>query len=289
MVERSRRDNRSKVIYSLRIVLIGAVAFILMPSLSVVAWSRPDLLAPLSDARTATGSSTITVQAMRSQETFKVQDIAGPAGKPIPITIETRDKGAADGRQLFIFSGLPKGVTLNPGGDLGEFWAVNASVIGSLSLTAPDGFSGTFTVRITRSNGHPNNGVATMRVTIGGGDTRPTASISAPAPKAGYTPPAPPSSAGAPIPNQEMLMSRARALFQKGDVAGARIIFEYLATQGSPAAAIAMGETFDPAILSQLVVKGLASDAAKARQWYERAEHLGSGDARRRLNAMIGR
>lgn len=226
--------------------------------------------------------------ATQGQANFKVRDISGPAGKPIPITIETTDKVPGDGRQLFIFSGLPKGVTLSPGGDLGEFWAVNASVVGSLTLTAPDGFSGTFSVRITRSGGQPNSGVAVMKVTIGPQvDTSPTAAVGAPSPKSAPKPPPPP--AGSQLPNQDMLMARAGALFQKGDVAGARIIFEYLAAQGNAAAAIAMGETFDPGVLSRLVVKGLESDVAKARQWYEKAEELGSRDARPRLNAMMAR
>jgi hypothetical protein len=267
----------------LRGVCAAAAALILMPPLSGAAWSRPDVLVRLPD----TVSPAIVTQAAQGEANFKVRDISGPAGKPIPIAIETADPVAADGRQLFIFSGLPQGVTLNPGGDLGEFWAVNASVIGSLSLTAPDGFSGSFTVRITRSGGQPNSGVATMRVTIGANGTSPTAAVSAPAPKS--IPKPAPSSAGAQLPNHDMLMGRAKTLFEKGDVAGARIIFEYLATQGSAAAAIAMGETFDPGVLAQLVVKGLESDVAKARQWYEKAEELGSRDARRRLNAMMAR
>jgi hypothetical protein len=233
-------------------------------------------------------SPVISVQAKQNRSNFKVRDVSGPAGQPIPITIETADVPGEDGRQLFIFSGIPNGVTLSPGGDLGDFWAVNSSVIKSLTLTAPDGFSGTFTVRITQSGTNASSGGAVaMRVVIGQDRaTSATAAISDLAPNPSYQAPPSPS---APLANQDMLMARGKALFQQGDVAGARMIYDYLARQGSSAAAIAMGETFDPAILSGVVVKGLASDVAKARQWYEKAEELGSREARRRLNAMMTR
>jgi hypothetical protein len=287
MVQRSAEDDRSNSICCPRIMSASVTWIILIFSTSAPASCLPDLRTSAGGFYTTLHSPVISVQAKQNQPNFKVRDVSGLAGQPIPITIETADILEEDSGQLFIFSGIPSGVKLSPGGDLGDFWAVNASVIKSLTLTAPDGFSGTFTVRITRSNNQASSGVATMRVVIGQDRTMSaTAAISDLAPKPSHqAPPAP----SAPLANQDMLMARGKALFQQGDVAGARMIYDYLARQGSSAAAIAMGETFDPAILSGLVVKGLASDVAKARQWYEKAEELGSREARRRLNAMMTR
>lgn len=287
MVPRSAKDDRSTSICSLRTMSVGVTWVILIFGTSAPASCLPDLRTSAGGFYITLHSPVISVQAKQNQPNFKVRDVSGPAGQPIPITIETAYVPEEDSRQLFIFRGIPNGVKLSPGGDLGDFWAVNASVIKSLTLTAPDGFSGTFTVRITRSSNQASSDVATMQVVIGQDRaTSPVAAISDLAPKPSYQAPPSPS---APLANQDMLMARGKALFEQGDIAGARIIFEYLAGQGNSAAAIAVGETFDPAILSGLVVKGLESDVAKARQWYEKAEELGSREARRRLNAMMTR
>jgi hypothetical protein len=288
MVQRSARGDRGDSICDLRIMSASATWIMVIFCMSAPASCLPDLRTSAGGFYTTLHSPVISVQAKQNRSNFKVRDVSGPAGQPIPITIETADVPGEDGRQLFIFSGIPNGVTLSPGGDLGDFWAVNSSVIKSLTLTAPDGFSGTFTVRITQSGTNASSGGAVaMRVVIGQDRaTSATAAISDLAPNPSYQAPPSPS---APLANQDMLMARGKALFQQGDVAGARMIYDYLARQGSSAAAIAMGETFDPAILSGVVVKGLASDVAKARQWYEKAEELGSREARRRLNAMMTR
>jgi hypothetical protein len=232
--------------------------------------------------------SMIFIQAQGELANFRADNISGPAGRPIPLKIEGvggADKGSG---QLFIFSGLPKGVTLQPGGDFGEFWAVNASVIDDLTLTAPPGFAGTFTVWITRSRNQQVNAAqsASITVTIGGPPTTPTAASSTTA-IPDTSAPAKPRSSG--VANEAMLMARANESFRKGDVSGARVVYEYLAMQGSSAAAMAMGETYDPLVLAKVVVKGLDADAKKAQQWYEKAEDLGSQEARSRLNALAAR
>jgi hypothetical protein len=237
----------------------------------------------------ATGPLPLIVQTQGEPLDFRARDISGPPGRPIPLKIDVLGGSDTESGKLFIFSGLPKGVTLSPGGNFGDFWAVNASVVKDLTLTAPKDFSGSFTILITRSRNQATVAKsAAVTVTIGEPNTRPTASA-APAfpeqalPSTGSTNSRPAS------PNEQMLMSRADASFKKGDVSGARVIYEYLAMQGSAMAAIAMGESYDPLVLNKLVVMGLAPDAAKARQWYEKAEQLGSGDARSRLNALAAK
>ncbi len=241
-----------------------------------------------ADADPQRRPSMLFVQAQGDPVTFQASDISGSAGRPIPLNIEmlgTPDKSSG---QLFIFSGLPKGVTLQPGGFFGDFWAVNASVIHDLTLTAPLGFSGTFTIWITRSRNQQVNAAqsSSITVTIGVPPTTPTASSSP-----GRIPDT--TSAvkqrGGAVANEVMLMQRANECFRKGDVSGARVIYEYLAMQGSSAAAMAMGETYDPLVLAKLVVKGLDADTKKAQQWYEKAEELGSQEARSRLNALAAR
>lgn len=249
----------------------------------------------------ASQSSVILAQAEVGAD-FHAHDVSGVAGRALPLRIEATETASKTGGQLFLFTGLPPGVTLSPGGNFGEFWAVNAGVIRDLTLTAPKDFTGSFKVWITRSRDQAASAhSASINVTI----TQPadTAAIAgtrqfappATMPTAAAAPTFPearepaPAMSKSPPANEAMLMTRANESFKKGDVSGARVIFEYLAMQGSAAAAMAMGESYDPQVLSKLLVKGLDPDAKKARQWYEKAEKLGNSEARNRLNALAAR
>jgi TPR repeat protein len=43
---------------------------------------------------------------------------------------------------------------------------------------------------------------------------------------------------------------------------------------------------YDPNVLARLGVVGVSAEAEKARSWYQKAETLGSPDARRRLDLL---
>jgi hypothetical protein len=256
----------------------------------------PNLLHALAETETVLGAP-LLIKTQGAALDFHARDVSGPAGRPIPLKIDLLGGTDTESGKLFIFSGLPAGVVLSPGGNVGDFWAVNAGVIKDLTLTAPQDFSGTFSLTITRARSETDGAKsATITVSIGLPDTKPTSAAApafpeltaAPPPKA--APPTMPStgSRGAPA-NEQMLMARADGNFKKGDVSGARVIYEYLAMQGSALGAMAMGESYDPVVLSKMAVKGLAPDAVKARQWYEKAEQLGSGEARNRLNALASK
>ena len=255
--------------------------------------SPASLKVPAASAYPRHGAHIVPVQAKTRTDDFRAGNIVGAAGRPLPVKIEMLEGGGKPSGQLFVFTGLPEGVRLSPGGNFGEFWAVNAAVIKDLTLTAPADYKGTFTVWITRSRekGKPAQSTS-ITVTVG----QPAATQTAAAPPAIQPPPAPASAlappslpTSAPASNDEMLLVRAGENFVKGDVSGARAIYEYLALQGSAAAAMAMGETYDPLVLAKLVLKGLEADAATAEQWYEKAEELGNREARTRLNALAAR
>jgi TPR repeat protein len=44
--------------------------------------------------------------------------------------------------------------------------------------------------------------------------------------------------------------------------------------------------TYDPNVLARLGVVGMSAELEKARSWYQKAETLGSPDARRRLDLL---
>jgi len=92
--------------------------------------------------------------------------------------------------------------------------------------------------------------------------------------------PAVPSFSGAEI---AALLARGDWLFATGDVASARLLYERAAAVGEARAAVKLGETFDPAFLSRLSLRGMRADSDMAVFWYRRARDLGASDAGNRL------
>jgi TPR repeat protein len=86
-------------------------------------------------------------------------------------------------------------------------------------------------------------------------------------------------------------MRRGDALFAQGDLAGARLFYEFgLGTgsggTGSGRAAFALGKTYDPLVHRQLGVRGVPSDPAKAADWYRTAIAAGNAEAERWLQDL---
>jgi hypothetical protein len=82
------------------------------------------------------------------------------------------------------------------------------------------------------------------------------------------------------------LLARGDILFQRGDVASARLFYERAADAGDGRAALRAGATFDPTFLDREVLRGVHSDRAEARLWYHRAGELGEAEAEGRLKNL---
>jgi TPR repeat protein len=72
-----------------------------------------------------------------------------------------------------------------------------------------------------------------------------------------------------------LMIERGRTLFDSGDLAAARLFFRRAANGGDAGAAIAMGATYDPEVLSQRFIRGIEADAREAQKWYDKARALG--------------
>jgi len=79
------------------------------------------------------------------------------------------------------------------------------------------------------------------------------------------------------------LIKLAQGFLSNRDISSARLLLRRAAEAGSAAAALSLGETFDPLIIRQLHAIGVQPDPAKAREWYERAAQLGSDAALQHL------
>jgi hypothetical protein len=100
------------------------------------------------------------------------------------------------------------------------------------------------------------------------------------------------SAAVAPIPRQldpeeiNTLIRRGEEFIAQGDIAAARLMLKRAAEAGNSRAALALGATYDPDMLRKMGVLGFQPDAAQAREWYEKAASLGSGEASQRLAVL---
>ena len=87
----------------------------------------------------------------------------------------------------------------------------------------------------------------------------------------------------------KLLIDRGKQFFEVGDFVAARILFIRATNAGDAAAAVAVGATYDPIVLTDRGVLGVAADLAKARSWYERAKEMGSPEGPRRLEMLANR
>ena len=83
-----------------------------------------------------------------------------------------------------------------------------------------------------------------------------------------------------------LLLKRGKDLIASGDLAAARVVLHRAADLNDAEAALALGATYDPYVLRELKVYGLAADPVMARTWYEKAKELGSAAASRRLELL---
>jgi hypothetical protein len=79
------------------------------------------------------------------------------------------------------------------------------------------------------------------------------------------------------------LIKRGQDFVRNRDFSSARLLLKRAAEAGSAAAALSLGETFDPLVLQEFHEIGVQPDLAQARDWYERAARLGSDGASQRL------
>ena len=82
------------------------------------------------------------------------------------------------------------------------------------------------------------------------------------------------------------LIARGNERMEIGDIAAARLLFELAAESGSPVAATAVGRSYDPVYFIRVGVRGVKPDAAKAKEWYEKAVSGGDRTAERDLNNL---
>ncbi len=220
---------------------------------------------------------------LAQQNGFSVADVAGPPDKPLPLKINLPPENGDLFRVLMV-RGLPEAFELTAGVSLDDAWALSPSEAPRVALVAPPDYAGEFSLEVLfiRGNGEARE-QEIVDVRIGPDVEEDVADTSDPDPA--KQPQAKESSISPEL--QKSMFERASRMMSGGDIAGARLILRYLAEQGSPGAAFAMGQSFDPGFLKDIYVRGgNPSDVEKARDWYRRAAEMGNAEARSRLSAL---
>jgi hypothetical protein len=111
-------------------------------------------------------------------------------------------------------------------------------------------------------------------------------------PAAAGAPAAPVSSALRSLDPEEikLLIKQGEQFVATGDLVTARTVLQRAAQAGDATAALALGATYDPTVLTRLGVVGMGgADVEQARRWYQHAESLGSAEATKQLRVLAGR
>jgi TPR repeat protein len=85
---------------------------------------------------------------------------------------------------------------------------------------------------------------------------------------------------------ERIALAEGDANFGAGKVSVARFYYEQAVDGGDAAAAVRMGETFDPAFLTEGRLRRVRGNPAAARFWYDRALGLGAAEAQQRLDYL---
>ena len=203
------------------------------------------------------------------------------ANEPMPLGLALND---ASGGEMLTLVGLAAGTKLSAGTPRGPTgWQVSARDLSVAFAHAPKDFIGVMDAAVDLRSASDRL-VDSQMVRLEWIQRKPDV-------RAVLAPRREPSAAAIVSLDPEeiaVLIKRGQDFLKSGDIASARLVLRRAANAGNAQAALALGATFDRAMLAELGVLGFAPDAAEARAWYQRALELGSTEASRRLDRLAG-
>jgi hypothetical protein len=200
--------------------------------------------------------------------------------------------GVADGG-FVVIRGLAAGSAVAGGRPLGAgTWRIDAARLQDARVRPPRGFTGqmdlTLELRLADDSIADRRSVRLEWV----GGNKMTALV----PPDTRTPAAEPQASDPRVavrPEQRQaiasLVSRGKELLRNGDFSSARLILQRAADESDADAALTLGSTYDPVILTRLGIRNQVANVELARTWYEKAQEFGSTEAAARLKTLSNR
>jgi hypothetical protein len=259
---------------------IAAGAIVMVPLLR--SGASAEVLGSAIMALVVGGGKQDQLAAATPEPRLLLRDDRGDTNDILPVGIEIDGARAGVG---IVLSGLAPDSQLSAGSPLGvSGWRLDADQLEGLQIRPPRDYVGAMNVmvdlrlpgdRLADSKGLRLEWVARPQI-------QPSAVVApavAPTANVPQAPPAEPQSAALHLDPAEIaiLLKRGQDALNNGDLVAARLLLQRAATAGSADGALALAQTFDPAVIGRLGAVGVAADAAKAREWYQKAARLGSG------------
>ena len=224
---------------------------------------------PAPPVKTARGAPLAPVRLL-------VESQRGGVNEPLSLGVSLDGKVAGE---TLLVAGFAEGTRLSVGAPLGRTgWHLSALDLGNAMAYAPPDFVGAMDARVDlRAHDRVLDSQVLRLEWL---PKQPDAQMAAvpPAEAAPPQPLAPEEVAG--------LLKRGEELLRTGDIASARLLLRRAATAGNAEAALALGGTYDGAVLAKLGVLGFTRNADQARFWYRKAAELGSQLAEQRLETL---
>src|SRR5262245_59079084 len=188
--------------------------------------------------------------------------------KPERLPLQVRPHDAMQESYILILSGLPANTALSGASRMGaDSWLLSPGALQQIEIMVPEWSTSTIEVQaeLRRMNGAVVAGSKLWLV---------------------VPPPATPQGAVLNESAIKEMVKNGDRLLSRGEVAGARALYERAAAMGSAQAALALGSTYDPRRLWSLGVFGMIGNKERAQQWYRRAAQLGHPEAKARISAL---
>jgi hypothetical protein len=278
--ERGRARLALRICAAVGAAAIAAGAIVMVPLLR--SGANAEVLGSAIMALVVGGGKRDQLAAATPEPRLLLRDDRGDTNEILPVGIEIDGSRAGVG---IVLSGLAPDTQLSAGSPLGiSGWKLDADQLEGLQIRPPRDYVGAMNVmvdlrlpgdRLADSKGLRLEWVARPQI-------QPAAVVApavAPTATVPQAPPAGPPTAALHLDPAEIaiLLKRGQDALNNGDLVAARLLLQRAATAGSADGALALAQTFDPAVIGRLGAVGVVADAAKARDWYQKAARLGSG------------
>ena len=239
---------------------------------------------PSAPAPMTSGSTTITKKPI-AMASLTVNDAAGTLNSMIPLALIARPASAEQPVEVLI-SGMPASAYLTAGRQVESgSWLVKAPEIADLKLVIPQSETPKVSLEVAAvEQGTSNLAAPAQKLSVELSDFK-IEPASAPPDAQGSNVTTQPaltdnkvaSTQAQPIPQPAGadLLARADGLMNQGDIISARQYYMQAATAGNPRGILGVARTYDPKVFAEMKIEGLQPDAAKAAEWYKKAQAAG--------------
>lgn len=246
--------------------------------------------ADATPAAAAGGSTVLTKKPVRIPR-VDVADASGALNNPIPLEIAAVPADPDIPLALKI-TGLPNDAYLTKGREVADGeWLLKPTEIQGVKLVVQNAQSSQIDLNVAAVEEKTGAQAAPPReMTVALDLTNVTVQpASAPPEVQSNSQPLP---QAIPVPQEadnteaKTLLGKGEALMKTGDLVTARQFFIKAHGLGLAEGAYGAGQTYDPAVYTAMNVRGLEPDAAKAKEWYDKAAAAGYADARKALEKL---